>query len=147
MKISNEELKRVIGLRNKENAFAVRIGYHVTDAAEGFAKGEMDVTPLVMNPIGSVHGGCLFTVADSTAGMAAASYGEKITTMDADFHFLRPCLHEKKILGVGQVVKHGRRVSVVETTVENEEGVVFAKGTFTFMGLGEPFFPELQAHE
>ena len=42
---------------------------------EGYCKGELEVTDQHMNPLGTVHGGCLYTLADTVAGFAAASCG------------------------------------------------------------------------
>ena len=61
--------------RNRQNAFANFIGLAITEIRPGAAVTEMEITENHMNPIGSVHGGCLATMADVTGGAAASSYG------------------------------------------------------------------------
>lgn len=41
-----------------------------------------------MNPIGTVHGGCLFTLADAVCGIAASSLGGICTTVNSNIQFL-----------------------------------------------------------
>ena len=69
------DFERLKEHRNHLNAFANYIGLHITQLGEGSARAEMPVTKDHLNPIGSVHGGCLATMADVVGGAAASSYG------------------------------------------------------------------------
>ena len=119
--------------RNRTNAFANHIGLSLTDMSEGYAVTEMDTPEMATNPIGYVHGGCLYTAADVAAGSAALSYGSQVVTMSSSFHYLSPGLGTSHIRAEGRVIKHGRRVSVVQVDVLNQDGVQLCTGTFSFM--------------
>ena len=82
-------------LRNKQNRFGDLAGVRIVEIREGYARTELEVKPEFLNPIGSVHGGCLFTMADITGGSAAVSHGEQVTTADADIRYLRPGINVK----------------------------------------------------
>ena len=128
--------------RNRTNAFANYIGLKLTDMSEGFAAMEMDTPEMATNPIGSVHGGVLFTAADVAAGSAALSYGSQVVTMSSSFHYLSPGLGTTRIRAEGRVIKHGRRVSVVQVDVLNQDGVILRTGTFSYMAIdGAPPLP------
>lgn len=86
-------------LRNKQNRFGDLAGVRIVEIREGYARTELEVKPEFLNPIGSVHGGCLFTMADITGGSAAVSHGEQVTTADADIRYLRPGINVKKTDG------------------------------------------------
>ena len=58
-----EKLKE---LRNV--GFNREVGIVTAAISEGYARVEVEIGPQHVNPIGSVHGGVLFTIADTTAG-------------------------------------------------------------------------------
>ena len=69
-----------------------------------------------LNPLGTVHGGCLYTLADTVAGFAAASCGFEGPTLSGNMYFLRPTMGVKKLTCESRVVKNGKRIRVVEAT-------------------------------
>ena len=58
-------------LRNEQNVFGDLAGVRIVEIREGYARTELEVRPELLNPIGSLHGGCLFTMADITGGFCA----------------------------------------------------------------------------
>ena len=132
---SESEYQKMIKDRNSTNAFAAKLGISITEMSEGHAVTEMDVDPSDLNPIGSVHGGCLYTMADVACGAAVFSYGDKITTLNCSFNYMRPGLHTTHLKAIGKVAKHGKHVSVVDVLIEDQDGKILSSGTFTFMTL------------
>ena len=130
--------RQVIDRGDKGNVFGRRMGIRAVEITEGFCCMEMPVTPEIKNPIGSIHGGALYTLADCAAGGASWSYGERMTTLGSDFHFLRPGLGAEKIIAEGRVLKHGRKVTVVEVSVMDQDRKELCAGIFTCMGIGIP---------
>ena len=136
--MQKEYYQEMVEYRNRYNRFAVENGIIITLIREGYAEVELEIQPHHMNPIGSVHGGCLFTLADAACISAATSYGMKVTTMDSNLHFLRPALNSEKIYARGQVVKHGRQVTVVQTDLYDQDDALLATGIFSCMSIGQP---------
>ena len=122
------DYENIIKTRNDSNAFAKLIGLRITKM----------VTDELKNPINSVHGGVLFTVADVTGGGAAASHGRPATTIDSSFHYLRPGLNTTKLIGKAREMKAGKNILVYDVSVEDQDGVVLAEGIFSFMVLNKP---------
>ena len=87
------DYQKIMNYRNGNNPFARHSGITITDMKNGYAKGEMEITEFHKNPIDSVHGGCLYTLADATGGAAAASHGKMLTTLNSSFEFLKPAIH------------------------------------------------------
>lgn len=56
-----EKLREV---RNEQNVFGDLAGVRIVEIREGYARTELEVRPELLNPIGSLHGGCLFTMAE-----------------------------------------------------------------------------------
>lgn len=121
--------------RNEKNIFARENGIQITELREGYAKVTMEVTSKHMNPIGSVHGGCLFTIADVTAGAAASSYGKPVTTVDANIHYLRAGMNTSYIYGEATELKRGKKVLTYAIHVKDQNDRVLAHGIFTYMIL------------
>lgn len=133
---------RLLERRNELNAFGHLIGLRITRISQGYAEVEMPITKDHLNPIGSVHGGCLATAADVVGGSAASSYGFQVTTLDGTLHYLRPGLNATCIYGKARELKHGKRISVYEISIEDQKGAVLTEGIFTYMSLGKPILED-----
>ena len=116
---------------NEINVFSSSIGGHLVALSEGYAKTEMETPKEILNAVGSIHGGCQFTIADDAACAAAASCGMAVVTLDVDFHYLNPGVNTSKICAEAKVIKKGRRIIVVGVEVYNQDGVQLSTATFT----------------
>ncbi len=133
--MSELNFQEIMEVRNQTNAFARSIGLGLTFLEEGHAVTEMDITENQLNPIGSVHGGCLYTAADVAAGGAAISFGDVVTTVDSSFRYLRPGLNTTRIKADAVAVKHGKRLTVIQVNVFNQDDTLLCIGTFSFMSV------------
>ena len=84
------------------------------------------------NPIGSVHGGIIFSIADSVGGAAALSRGGKVTTVSGNINYINPALGCTKLIGEAIEVKSGRHMSVINVSISNQTGTVIAIATMTY---------------
>lgn len=100
------------------------------------AEGIMHVTPELRNPFGSVHGGCLFALADSVAGHNIAAAGRLSVTLNGSVNFLHPALGEE-VRCRSRIRKLGKKISVIEVEAEDEQGVLLFTGSFTFSTIRE----------
>lgn len=131
------DFEKMKDFRNHKSAFGKMLGIVITDIQTGKAEAVMEINETMTNPIGSVHGGCLFTIADIAGGAAASSYGYHITTVDSSFYYLRAGMNTRSLKTTAEVVKHGKRMTVVRVSVADQDGVVLAEGMFTYMSLGK----------
>ncbi len=127
------DFQHLIDTRNATNAFANYLGLKIVDIQEGYSKCEMPINDNMKNPINSVHGGVLFTIADVAAGAAAASHGEKITTLDSSFHYLRAGLNTTALCAEAFEIKGGKNILVYNVKVYDQDMKVLCEGTFTYM--------------
>ena len=105
------------------------VGFRMLSFANGESRFEMDAGRRHHNPMGTVHGGILCTLADSAMGMAFASTlgeGETFTTLEIKVNYLRP-VFEEKLFASARVVHRGRTVGLVECDVTTEEGKLVAR--------------------
>lgn len=122
-------------MRNEQNAFGDLAGVRIVEIKEGYARTELDVKPELLNPIGSLHGGCLFTMADITGGSAAVSHGEQVTTADADIRYLLPGINVKRLTAESREIKKGKNLLVYQVEIRDEKERLLAAATLTYMSL------------
>ena len=109
------------------------VGFRMLSFAAGEARFEMDAGRRHHNPMGTVHGGILCTLADSALGMAFASTlgeGETFTTLEIKVNYIRP-VFEEKLFASAKVVHRGRSVGLVECDVTTEDGKLVARAVST----------------
>lgn len=117
------------------NPFAALIGMELLEAADGYARARVCLKPQLMNVYGGMHGGCAFTLADTLAGIAAATYGDHVTTLDASVNYMRPVAGTQYLYGEAEVQRNGTRISVVCTKLTDDDGRLLVQGTFTYYHL------------
>jgi uncharacterized protein (TIGR00369 family) len=114
------------------------IGFYPLSVEPGRAVFELDVDlTRHANPMGTLHGGILSTLADTAMGMAyAASLGpnETFTTLELKINFLRP-VWNGKLRATGHVVQAGRTVGLAECDVVDDKDRLVARASSTCMTL------------
>jgi uncharacterized protein (TIGR00369 family) len=121
----------------KPPAYPELTGLQPVAVERGRAVFIMDVGPHHANPMGTVHGGALATLADSAMGIAYASTladDEAFTTLELKINFLKP-VWSGLLTAEGKVLKAGRTVGLTECRVTDESGSLVAHATSTCMTL------------
>lgn len=129
------DFEKLIQKRNQDSRFTAGMGIQTTEIREGYAKGEVDVTAGHLNTIGSVHGGCIFSLADTIAGSAAVSRGETLTTVSGNINYLSPALHTRRLTAEAREIKRGKNICVYEVDISDETGRLLAKASFTYFNI------------
>jgi len=118
--MSREELERIF------NAvpFVANLGIRLVTVGAGICKTELDVEPRHLQQDGFIHAGVQATMADHTAGGAAATLiepGHMVLTVEFKINLLRAAKGERLVCR-SKVLKPGSRLIVVESEVlcENE---------------------------
>jgi acyl-CoA thioesterase len=118
---------------NNPNLFNSHNGITVTAVGDGKARGVLEVSSTSLNPHGTVHGGCLYTLADTVAGSAVAtSCGGPCVTVSGTLEFLRPATGEA-IYCTASPKKLGGTICTMQVELTDQAHKVVATGTFIFM--------------
>jgi len=128
------EMEENLKVVNRPHQFSYENGITITWLEPGLARGELKVGEDSVNPHGQVHGGALYTLADTTAGCCACSKGGSCVTASSSMEFLRPAL-SGTIACAATPKKLGKNLSVIQVELKNDQDVVVATGTFTFFML------------
>lgn len=116
--------------------FREKIGIETLERRPGYAKCEIKIEPWHLNVLGVIHGGVLFSLADTVSGTAAAASGEyRVTTVNGSINYLRAGKNTSKITAEAVEIKNGRTFSVCDSKIYDDKGVLLATTTMTFYHL------------
>ncbi|EAX46734.1 uncharacterized domain 1 [Thermosinus carboxydivorans Nor1] len=89
------------------------------------------------NLYGVAHGGALASLADTAMGVACATLGNRVVTIDMNINYIRGAQQQSVVKAVGTVVHKGKSTMVVEADVRDcAEDILLAKARGTFFVIG-----------
>lgn len=112
--------------------FIKEMDMEILELSQGYAKGRIMLSEKHMNPMGSVHGGLIFGLADTVGGRAAMTSGSIVVTLSSNISYLNPAKDTAYIEAEATAVKDGRTTAVYDVMIRTAEGVDVAKVTITF---------------
>ena len=120
----NENLKKKLIEYTAENAFVQACGIEIWELEEDHAVMGTAARPELLNPMGMLHGGLLFT-------LAARTDGRTYVTQTGSLNYYRN-IHEGQVYAVGKVQHRGRTVCTVLVEIyAKETQKLLAAGTFS----------------
>ena len=132
--------RELIKYRNSGvNFFASHIDVEITDIGLGTAVGQIVVQQHHGNPIGSIHGGCLFSLADTVGGAAAVSRRRPVTTVSSSINYVNAAMNPKLLIGKATEIKAGKKTCVYRVDVFDETGKLLTTATNTYFYLPGEF--------
>ena len=113
--------------------FADLIGLKLIEYTDGVFVCSLPVTESLMNPNKVVHGGALYSLADT--GMGGAVYsslsdGEYTATIEIKISYFKP-VRSGKIICKSRIINRGKRIAYLESDLFVNE-VIVAKATGSF---------------
>ncbi len=113
------------------------LGLEIISVEHGRLVLQMESGPEFANPMGTLHGGILATLADSAMGLAYASTlgeADSFTTLELKINFLKP-VWSGRLTAEAQLKKGGSTVGLVECDVRDAGGSLVAYAVSTCMTL------------
>ncbi len=118
------------------NPFGELLGLEFSRCDAGESTCSLQVGPHLLNPYGMLHGGVLYSMADT--GMGGALYsilnqGEQCTTLEITIAYMRP-VSSGSLQCLSKVIHKGKRVAFLESEIrEGEHLIARASGTFAII--------------
>ena len=112
--------------------FIQLLDMRITELKEGYCKGEMPLRPEILNPLGTVHGGCTFALADTIGGSATLTHGKSVVTVDSNIHYLAPACNTEKLIAEAKEIKYGATIALYEVNVYKDDGTMVATSTQSY---------------
>ena len=114
--------------------FGDLIGLTFTKLDKGYSQCTLNIEKKLMNPHGFLHGGIMYSMADT--GMGAALYSlleenESCATVEIKIAYFKPVNNGILVCNT-KVIHKGRNISALESEIVNSEKLVAkASGTFS----------------
>ena len=127
-----DELFQRMQARAYANAFAVYNHLELEEAEDDRALLRLTAVANSCNPYGIIHGGALYTLADSACGTAIHSDGRAYVTQRGELSYLSNRRMGDTVWGEARVIHRGRSTSLIHVDIRDAEGVVLATGDFSY---------------
>jgi acyl-CoA thioesterase len=117
-----------------KNPFWSLLGMELVEVKKGWAKVRLPFDEKLTNAIGLVHGGAIFSPADSAVGMALVGLigrDENISTLEMKINYLKP-VKGGQLIAEAKIIHKGSQTAVGDVTVRDEEQNLIAKGLATY---------------
>lgn len=133
-----EHLKEYLNGIYDSNPFVHMLDMKITALREGEAEISMPVDPSKhTNLYSSLHGGAAASLADTAMGIACATMGKRVVTIDLNINYIRNAAANEIVHASGKVIHSGRQTMVVEAEILDNSGKLVAKSRGTFMVIGK----------
>ena len=114
------------------------LDFDVRDGPDGAAVACLDVDDRHLNPNGIVHGGVVFTLADTAMGWATLAVlddGQICASIEVSVRYLRP-IPGGRLVATASVLRAGRRIVHLEcgvTVDDDDRPVAVLQGSFAVL--------------
>ena len=116
----------------KEDEYIQMLGLELIDLKPGYAKSRIKFSKKLCNPYNVIHGGCLYSIADITAGYAGCAYGHFVTTISGNMNYVRPAKNSEYIYCEAKVVRQGNKVCAYNVELFDDNNEILQNGSFNF---------------
>src|ERR1700743_439134 len=115
----------------ERDRFSQWLGLEIDEYTKGYCRLHYRITDVMLNGFGQVHGGILFSAADSALAFACNSHGIITVALDVTISFARPARSGELLTVEAKEVHLGNKIGLydIRTTNENGELVALFKGT------------------
>lgn len=132
--MKNETMEQLKARLNSSSMYLQSNDMHIVEVKEGYAKVEMIIDEQILNVHGFVHGGALYSLADTAAGAASFATGRDSVTLSGTINYIKPG-KGGKLIGIAQEISAGRTTGVYEVFIFNDAEVLLSRATFTMFFL------------
>ncbi len=131
MEAQNKTPQQVLDVMLKQDAFSKWMGLQVDKVGLGYCKLHYYVKDEMLNGFLNIHGGILFSAADSAFAFACNSHGIFAVALDVTISFTRPAKAGDLLTVEATEIYVGKKTGIYDIKTTNEKGELVAvfKGT------------------
>lgn len=122
--LAKEQLKKCKGFIEANN-------YEILKVEENYCELEGTITESSTNHLGIAHGGYIFGLADTAAGVAAMTDGRNAMTINSSIDYLKVS-KGNKLKAIAKCIKNGKTVSFFEVLIYDTEETLIAKANINY---------------
>ncbi|RYY12392.1 MAG: hydroxyphenylacetyl-CoA thioesterase PaaI [Cytophagaceae bacterium] len=128
---NNQPAEAVKELMLRQDAFSQLLGLEVNEVSAGYCCLHFTVRPDMLNGFGSLHGGALFSAADTAFAFACNSHGRQSVGLTVTIDYLEAGRPGDLITIEAREESLRHKIGVYQVRATNQQGVLLAlfKGT------------------
>ena len=127
-----QKLEQIMRQTVSNNMYMQFLGIELLALEEGYAKGRMKFNRSICNPYEMIHGGSLYSFADTVAGTAACMAGRYVTTVSGTMNFLLPANNTEYVYCEAKALRQGNHMAVFAVRITDDNETLIDSGEFTF---------------
>ena len=116
------------------NPFWSLLGMELIEIKKGWAKVRLPIEEKLTNASGLVHGGAIFSAADSAVGMPLVGMinrNENISTLEMKINYMKP-VNGREIIAEARIIHRGSQTAIGDVEVRDEDQNLVSKGLATY---------------
>jgi len=124
----------ILDWMKNRNPFWSLLGMELVEVKKGWAKIKLPFNEKLTNAVGLMHGGAIFSPADSAVGMALIGLidrDQNISTLEMKINYLKP-VRGSAIIAEAKIVHRGTQTAIGDVEVRDENDALIAKGLATY---------------
>jgi len=124
----------ILNWMKTKNPFWSLLGMELVEVKKGWAKVRLPFNENLTNAIGLMHGGAIFSPADSAVGMALVGLidqDENISTLEMKINYLKP-VSGGELMAEARIIHKGNQTAVGDVEVRDANDTLIAKGLATY---------------
>ena len=131
MEEQNKTPQQVLDVMLERDAFSRWMGLKVDEVGLGYCKLHYRVKEEMVNGFLNIHGGILFSAADSAFAFACNSHGIFTVALEVSINFARPAKIGEMLTVEAKELYVGKKTGIYDIKTTNEKGELVAvfKGT------------------
>lgn len=123
-----------------DNSYVKLLDMKIERLEEGYAEISMPIIAGKHTNLYDVaHGGALASLADTIMGVACATTGKKVVTLEMNINFIKSAVPQLALRGAGKIIHNGKSTMVAEGKIVDghDNLIATARGTFFVTGMFE----------
>ena len=129
----------VLALMLEKDSFSKWLGIQVDAIGPGYCKLHYRINDQMLNGFQQVHGGILFSAADSALAFACNSHGIITVALDVSITFTRPARNGDLLVVEAKELHLGNKTGLYDIRTTNAAGELVALFKGTAYRTGKPF--------
>ncbi len=134
MNTENEAIKKAGEILDKSD-FIKYLEIEILELDDNHAKGRMPFAKRYCNPFGTMHGGCLNSLADTVAGSLANHVGGDVNTIEGGLSFLEAARNTEYVYCIATLKRCGAHIVSVDVDITDDAGKLLDCGNFNFFRM------------
>jgi len=129
-----EQRQQIYGLIN-DSQFMRYLDLDFIELSRERAYARMKLDSRYVNGYGTMHGGVIYSLADTIAGSLANMSGNMCTTVDGYLNYYEPVINTEYVYCEATITKAGRNLINVKVNITNDDGKILDDGVFNYFRM------------